>query len=39
VLIVTDHSNIDYAQLQKHAHLIIDSRGVYRDNFENVVRA
>jgi UDP-N-acetyl-D-glucosamine dehydrogenase len=39
VLIVTDHSNIDYAQLQKHAHLIIDSRGVYRGNAENVVRA
>lgn len=39
VIIVTNHSNIDYNLIQKEANLIIDTRGVYRDNFKNVVRA
>jgi UDP-N-acetyl-D-glucosamine dehydrogenase len=39
VLIATDHSMFDYDMLQHHAKLIVDSRGVYRESFSNVVRA
>jgi UDP-N-acetyl-D-glucosamine dehydrogenase len=39
VVIVTDHTPVDYALLQRHAHLIVDSRGVYRQSAANVVRA
>jgi UDP-N-acetyl-D-glucosamine dehydrogenase len=39
VVIVTDHSSIDYALLVKHAKLVIDSRGVYREPRPNVVKA
>jgi len=39
VLIVTDHSAVDYALVAKHAPLIVDTRGVYRDALSNVVKA
>jgi UDP-N-acetyl-D-glucosamine dehydrogenase len=39
VVIVTDHSCIDYKEIQKHSSLIIDSRGVYRRGEKNVVKA
>ncbi len=39
IVIVTDHSNVDYAAVLKYASLIIDSRGVYRTPHEKVVRA
>jgi UDP-N-acetyl-D-glucosamine dehydrogenase len=39
VVIVTDHTSIDYALLVKHAKLVIDSRGVYREARPNVVKA
>ena len=39
IVIVTDHASIDYALLQKHAKLIVDSRGVYREPCANVVKA
>jgi UDP-N-acetyl-D-glucosamine dehydrogenase len=39
VVIVTDHSSIDYALVLQHAKLIIDSRGVYREPRPNVVKA
>jgi UDP-N-acetyl-D-glucosamine dehydrogenase len=39
VVIVTDHSNVDYALVLQHAKLIIDSRGVYREPRANVVKA
>ncbi|HYB53814.1 MAG TPA: nucleotide sugar dehydrogenase [Thermoanaerobaculia bacterium] len=38
-LIVTDHTAVDYAFLVKHAPLVIDTRGVYRESFSNVVKA
>jgi UDP-N-acetyl-D-glucosamine dehydrogenase len=38
-LVVTDHTNVDYELVLKHATLIIDSRGVYREPSERVVRA
>jgi UDP-N-acetyl-D-glucosamine dehydrogenase len=39
VLVGTDHQNFDYELIRKHARLIVDSRGVYRGQYENVVRA
>ena len=30
VMIVTDHSKVDYALIAKHAKLIVDSRGIYQ---------
>jgi UDP-N-acetyl-D-glucosamine dehydrogenase len=39
VVIVTDHTDVDYASVQKHAQLIVDTRGVYRGAHANVVKA
>ena len=39
ILIITDHSSVDYELIAKHAKLIIDSRGVYRKPLANVVKA
>ncbi|OQB09078.1 MAG: UDP-N-acetyl-D-glucosamine 6-dehydrogenase [Parcubacteria group bacterium ADurb.Bin216] len=39
VIIVTDHTNIDYRLIAKYARLIIDTRGVYRKPLSNVVKA
>lgn len=39
ILIITDHSSVDYKLIAKHAELIIDSRGVYRKPMPNVVKA
>jgi UDP-N-acetyl-D-glucosamine dehydrogenase len=39
VLVGTDHQNFDYELIRKHARLIIDSRGVYRGQHDNVIRA
>jgi UDP-N-acetyl-D-glucosamine dehydrogenase len=39
VVIVTDHSAVDYEQIAKYAPVVIDSRGVYRQPMPNVVKA
>lgn len=39
VLVATNHDAFDYALIQRHAKLIVDSRGVYPDPAENVVKA
>jgi UDP-N-acetyl-D-glucosamine dehydrogenase len=39
VVIVTDHSRLDYALIANSAKLIVDSRGVYREPRPNVVKA
>ena len=39
VLIVTDHSAVDYAMVARHAPLVVDTRGVYRASLPNVVKA
>ena len=39
VLIVTDHSGVDYGMVARHAPLIVDTRGVYREPHPNVVKA
>jgi UDP-N-acetyl-D-glucosamine dehydrogenase len=39
VLIATDHDDFDYDMIQRHARLIVDTRGVYRGKYANVVNA
>jgi UDP-N-acetyl-D-glucosamine dehydrogenase len=39
VLIVTDHTAVDYALVAQEAPLVIDARGVYRRPSPNVVKA
>ena len=39
VLIGTHHDAFDYGMILLHAQLIVDTRGVYRETHENVVKA
>jgi len=39
IIIATNHDVFDYPLIQKYAQLIIDTRGVYLDHAENVVKA
>jgi UDP-N-acetyl-D-glucosamine dehydrogenase len=39
VLISTEHTAVDYDQVVKHAKLVVDTRGVYRKPYPNVVKA
>lgn len=39
VLIITDHTSVDYEMVARNAKLIIDTRGVYRKPLPNVVKA
>ena len=39
VLLATDHDAFDYRFIQRHARLIVDTRGVYLEGAENVVKA
>lgn len=39
VLIVTDHQAIDYGKILEGAKLIVDTRGIYREASDKVVRA
>ena len=39
IVLVTDHSGVDYALVARHADLIVDTRGVYRTAAPNVVKA
>jgi len=39
VLVATDHDAFDYAMIERHAKLIVDTRGVYRGDRKNVVKA
>jgi UDP-N-acetyl-D-glucosamine dehydrogenase len=38
VVIITDHSQVDYQKIQKHAQLIFDTRGVYQKDYPNLKR-
>jgi len=38
VVMVTNHSDFDYAIIQKSAQLIFDARNVFRQDFDNVVK-
>ncbi|HUF77586.1 MAG TPA: nucleotide sugar dehydrogenase, partial [Thermoanaerobaculia bacterium] len=39
VVIVTDHDGLDWALVAEHAALVVDTRGVYREPRDNVVKA
>jgi len=39
LLLATDHEKFDYAQIKRHARLIVDTRGVYLEPAANVVKA
>jgi UDP-N-acetyl-D-glucosamine dehydrogenase len=39
VVLATDHDRFDYALIQSHARLLIDSRGKYRAPQANVIKA
>ena len=39
VLIATDHDAFDWRLIGKHAHLIVDTRGVFLNHSENIIRA
>jgi UDP-N-acetyl-D-glucosamine dehydrogenase len=39
LLLATDHDGVDYDLVRKHARLIVDTRGVYREATGNIVRA
>lgn len=36
IILITDHSAVNYEFIRKNAKLIFDSRNVYKDNFDNV---
>lgn len=39
VMIITDHTSINYRLIAKYAKLIIDTRGIYRQPLRNVIKA
>lgn len=39
LLLATNHSKFDYAMLKESAQLIIDTRGVYSEDAENIIKA
>ena len=39
IVVVTDHSNVDYSLVLEHARLIVDARGVFRTPHSKVTRA
>ena len=39
IVVATNHDAFDYALIKQHAKLIVDTRGVYLDPAENVVKA
>ena len=39
VLLATDHAKFDYDLIKNHARLIVDSRGVYREPADHIVKA
>ncbi|MBO6668058.1 nucleotide sugar dehydrogenase [Parvibaculum sp.] len=39
VVLATDHVKFDFDMIRRHAPLIVDSRGVYRDAADHIVRA
>jgi UDP-N-acetyl-D-glucosamine dehydrogenase len=39
VLLATDHKTFDYAMIQRHATVVVDTRGVYLEPAPNVIKA
>ena len=36
-IIVTDHDNINWEMVRKNSKLVLDSRNVYKQKFNNVI--
>ena len=39
ILLATDHDDYDYVKIRKYAKMIVDSRGKYRTQYPNVIKA
>jgi UDP-N-acetyl-D-glucosamine dehydrogenase len=39
VVLVTDHTAVDYRLVLEHAPLVVDTRGIYRQPHPKVVKA
>ena len=39
ILLATDHDDYDYDKIRKYAKMIVDSRGKYRTQYPNVIKA
>jgi len=39
VLLITDHDDFDYEMILNHSEILIDTRGVYEENRENLIKA
>ncbi len=39
VVVVTDHSDVDYDMILEHSALVVDTRGVYRQPSDRIVKA
>ena len=39
VIIITDHSSFNYDLILKHSKLVIDSRGIIKGNYNNLIKA
>ena len=39
VLLATDHSAFNYGMIERHARLIVDTRGVYTERRTNVIKS
>lgn len=39
IIVAADHSAFDYELIKKYAALIVDTRGVYRESADNIVKA
>jgi UDP-N-acetyl-D-glucosamine dehydrogenase len=39
LLLATDHDAFDYKLFKQHAKLIVDTRGVYKESADNIIRA
>ena len=39
VILSTDHDDFDYDLIQKHSKILVDTRGVYKKNYKNLIRA
>jgi UDP-N-acetyl-D-glucosamine dehydrogenase len=38
VILITDHSDVDYSFVQRNARLIFDTRNAYKGKFDNVIK-
>ena len=39
LLLATNHDKFDYSFIKQHAKLIVDTRGIYREGGNNIVKA